>query len=251
MSQLYIVEGLPCSGKSSTARYIADLLTAAGKQVCYIDEGTGNHPADYEFHAWVDGNITPLCTVPPEQINDYLPFKIYDGLPWETEAPLMLNKWRQFVREADSNTVYVFNCVLLQNPMCETMMRFNLPEKESTAHIHAIAEIIAPLRPTVIYLHSDDIAQRVLQTAAERLGWLEAVIPYHTEGGYGRAIHASGFEGYIACLEARQRREEHILQTLPLRAITLDNPHRNWPAAREKLTQLLGQPYGKNTLNRS
>ena len=48
--RLYIIEGLPCSGKSTTSAFVAELLKAHGK-VCYVDEGTGEHPADYEFHA--------------------------------------------------------------------------------------------------------------------------------------------------------------------------------------------------------
>lgn len=239
MTRLYIIEGLPCSGKSSTARFIAEKLAAQGKAVRYIDEGTGDHPADYEFHALVDGHVIPLNTVPPEELRAYLPCKIYDGLPWETEAPLMLDKWRQFVREAEADTVYVFNCLLLQNPMCETMMRFNLPEEESAAHIRSIAEIIAPMKPMVIYLHNDDIEESVRRASAERPGWLDAVIPYHCYGAYGKSIGATGFDGYIACLAERQRREEHILRTLPLRAVTLDNPQRSWMATHTELTSLL------------
>lgn len=239
MTRLYIVEGLPCSGKSSTARFVADTLAAKGLHVHFVDEGTGNHPADYEFHAYADGRVIPLSTIPPEELNTYLPCKIYDGLPWETEAHLMLDKWRQFVREAEKDTVYVFNCVLLQNPMCETMMRFNMTEAESASHIRAIAEIIAPMEPTVIYLHNDDITESVRRAAAERPNWLDAVIPYHVDGGYGQSIGAQGFDGYIACLAERQRREERILQTLPLRAITLDNPQRDWPSAHAVLSSLL------------
>ncbi|MBQ2954066.1 MAG: hypothetical protein IJE07_11060 [Clostridia bacterium] len=241
MSRLYIVEGLPCSGKSSTAAYLADVLKMQGKRVKLVDEGTGDHPADYEFHALVDGHIVPLNTVPPQQLAEMLPYKIYDGLPWETEAPLMLDKWRRFVREADPDTAYVFNCVLLQNPMCETMMRFGMPEEASAAHILAIAEIIAPMEPVVVYLHNDDVAQTVQRTAQERPGWLEAVIPYHAEGGYGRSIGAAGFEGYIACLQERQRREERILASLPLRAVTLRDAHRDWAAARASLSATLCQ----------
>ena len=47
--RLYIVEGLPCSGKSTTARFVAETLHAQ-----FVDEGTGNHPADYEFHAYLE-----------------------------------------------------------------------------------------------------------------------------------------------------------------------------------------------------
>ena len=48
--RLYIIEGLPCSGKSTTSAYVAELLEQQGN-VCYVDEGSGDHPADYEFHA--------------------------------------------------------------------------------------------------------------------------------------------------------------------------------------------------------
>ena len=241
MTRLYIVEGLPCSGKSSTARYIADILAQQGKHVCYIDEGTGSHPADYEFHAYRDGQIIPLADVPSSERSAFLPYKIYDGLPWEIEAPLMLDKWRHFAREADGNTVYVFNCVFLQNPMCETMMRFGMKEVESAAHIKQIAEIISHLEPIIVYLHNDDIAQSVRQASAERPGWLEAVINYHCGGAYGRFIGAEGLEGYIACLVDRQIREERILAALPVRTVTLNNPQRDWGAAQAALAaQLTG-----------
>lgn len=239
MTRLYIVEGLPCSGKSSTAAFVAEELRRRGQKVCMIDEGTGSHPADYEFHALVDGRVIPLSDVPQEQLPALLPYKIYDGLPWENEAPVMLDKWRQFVREAKADTVHVFNCVLLQNPMCETMMRFGLPEAKSEKHIRAIAEIIAPLEPVVIYLHVSDVANRVRETAQERPGWLEAVIPYHTEGSYGRSIGADGFDGYVACLQERQRREERILAELPVRTVTLHDAHHDWPAARAELAKRL------------
>ena len=238
MNRLYIVEGLPCAGKSTTATFVAEILRRRGRRVVMVDEGTGDHPADYEFHALVDGQVIPLHTVPSERLPDLLRYKIYDGLPWETEAPLMLDKWRQFVREAAPDTVYVFNCVLLQNPMCETMMRFGMPEEQSAAHIRAIAEIIAPMEPVVIRLHVSDIADRVRETAQERPGWLEAVIPYHVEGAYGRSIGAAGFDGYVACLEERQRREERILASLPLRSVTLRDAHHDWAAARRELVLL-------------
>ncbi len=239
MTRLYIVEGLPCSGKSSTAAFVAETLRQRGQKVCEVDEGTGCHPADYEFNAYADGQVIPLADVPPEQLHDLLPYKIYDGLPWETEAPLMLDKWQQFVSEAAPDTVYVFNCVLLQNPMCETMMRFNMPEEQSAAHIRAIAEIIAPMEPVVIRLHVSDIAGRVGETAQERPGWLEAVVPYHVDGAYGKSTGAAGFEGYVECLAERQRREERILASLPLRAVTLRDAHRDWRAARKLLASLL------------
>lgn len=50
--KLYIIEGLPCYGKSTASAFAADLL-GSGHKVCYVDEGTGDHPADHEFHAFL------------------------------------------------------------------------------------------------------------------------------------------------------------------------------------------------------
>lgn len=241
MTRLYIVEGLPCSGKSSTAALIADTLRERGRRVCCVDEGTGDHPADYEFHALKDGEVIPLAGLSGEALDALLPLKIYDGLPWAQEAPVMLERWHSFVRTAQAapDTVYVFNCVLLQNPMCETMMRFGLPEEASLTHIAAIAEIIRPLSPRVVYLHQEDPAEAVRRTQGERPGWLEAVVDYHVSGAFGRSIGAEGFDGYIACLAERQRREERILARLPLTALTVPDASRDWAAAHELIRRFV------------
>ena len=170
-----------------------------------------------------------------EHLEKLIPYKIYDNLPWETEMPLMLDKWRQFVRKAQEDTVYVFNCVLLQNPMCETMMRFGIPMEVSRQYIERIAGIIREMNPVVIYLKNDDIADSVEKASAQRPGWLDAVVDYHTQGAYGKSIGAQGFDGYIRCLQERQARELAILEQLPLDFFVLDNPQRDWQRARARI----------------
>ena len=86
--RLIIVEGPPCSGKSSISAYVAEILKG---KACFVDEGTGDHPADYEFHALIpdadspaNGRIVPLAGVSSDQLEQLLPYKIYDGLPWHS-----------------------------------------------------------------------------------------------------------------------------------------------------------------------
>lgn len=239
--RLVIVEGLPCSGKSTTSAFIASLMQQGGK-VCFVDEGTGNHPADYEFHALApagllspNSQIVSLAQFTGVLFDQLLQYKIYDYLPWETEMPIMLEKWREFVRNCEKDGVYVFNCVLLQNPMCETMMRFGFSQEESQSYIEKIVHIIKPLNPMVVYLKNDDIADSVSKAAQERPGWLEAVIDYHITGAYGRSIHAEGFRGYIECLKERQERELQILAQLPIHKLIVENPQRDWRSALEMI----------------
>lgn len=244
-NRLFIIEGLPCSGKSTASAFAASVLQQKEK-VCYVDEGTGNHPADYEFHALAPAGllsdreeVVSLSHYSGELFDRLLQYKIYDFLPWEKEMPLMLEKWRQFVRGCDKDTVYVFNCVLLQNPMCETMMRFGFSEEESKCYIEKIADIILPLNPTVIYLKNDDIAESVKKAASERPGWLDAVIDYHINGAYGKSIGAAGFDGYISCLKEQQERELRILSALQIEKFVVDNPQRDWNSAQEAIKAYL------------
>ncbi len=243
--RLFIIEGLPCSGKSTTSSFVASFLEQKGN-ICFVDEGTGNHPADYEFHALAPAGlvsdkeeIVSLSQFTGEMFNKLLQYKIYDSLPWEKEMPIMLDKWRQFVQTSDENTAYIFNCVLLQNPMCETMMRFGFSEDESKSYISKIVDIIQPMNPIVIYLKNTDIADSIEHTAKERPGWLDDVINYHVNGSYGKRIAAEGFEGYINCLEERQTRELRILSGLPVGKLIVDNPQRDWNSAQEIIIKFM------------
>ena len=54
---------------------------------------------------------------------------------------------------------------------------------------------------------------------------------YHCSGGYGTANRLCGFEGYIAALEERQRRELEFLPKLPVKSLILNDPQRDWAEA--------------------
>ena len=249
MNKLIIVEGLPCSGKSTTARFIAQQL-----DMTFIDEGTGDHPADYEFHAFLTdnqlesftsderervaqhtvkksgGNIVSLAEFSGELFDKLLQYKIYDFLPWETERAVMLDKWREFAAKNDGR--YVFNCVLLQNPMCETMMRFGFDKSVSAGYIAEICEIIKPFSPLVVYLKNSEVYKNVKKVSSERGDeWLNSVIDYHCNGEYGKSHGLKGFDGYISALEERQRRELAILSKLDISSIVVDDPQKDWDKA--------------------
>ena len=256
-AKLYIVEGLPCSGKSTTARHIAERVGGL-----YFDEGCGNHPADFEFDAFIPdgtegftpgemaeirqngerqtgGVLLPLGKVSGMLFDKAIRFKIYDRLDWETERPVMLRRWKRFADCAGDGT-YVFNCVLMQNPMCETMMRFNMPAAQSLEYISEICRIIAPLEPAVVYLKSAGIAAQIRAAIPERgQEWLSAVVDYHCSGGYGSAQGLSGFDGYIAALQERQSRELDMLGKLPVRHIVFEPGKTGWESAYSSIDEFL------------
>lgn len=264
-NKLFIIEGLPCTGKSTTGKFLADILSKKGHTVSYYDEGTLEHPADYEFHAFMTSNdlqifddmelqqvqnigvmknsglVIPLSKVNGELFDKIIPFKIYDCLPWQIEKTIMLEYWEEFARQANKeNNIYIFNCCFLQNPLCEMMMRFNFPYENIQKYIISIYEHIKTLNPMIIYLQNSKVTERVSEVAKERdEEWLKSVIDYHTSQGYGKANCFEGFEGYISCIEERQKVELRILQQLPIDKIIIDTPFENWERTHNTITDLI------------
>ncbi len=194
-TNLIIVEGLPGSGKSTTAAMIADELNRKNKKVVCVDEGVPEHPADYAD---------------------------YDFPDFETEREKILEKWKSFVQSAEKDAFYVFNCIFLQNPMCETMMRFGMSEEESRNYIAEIADIIKPLKPIIIYIDQPDVKSAIDSVLDERGNdWLNAVIDYHVSQGFGKQNNLCGYDGYIKCLDERRIRELNILQSLDIDYYTI------------------------------
>lgn len=202
-TRLIIVEGLPGTGKSTLSERLAAILKAEGIRTLFKDEGDPDHPADLPDYGFED---------------------------FQSERTAILNRWKQFANEADQDTVHVFNCIFLQNPMSETMMRFDLSPEQSETYIREIAEIIQPLDPVIFYLDEPDV-KKTLENVLDERGqdWLNSVIEYHTAQGWGKRQHLSGISGYISCLEERKRRELKILENLPVRSYRIsrkDEPAR-------------------------
>lgn len=266
-NKLFIVEGVPCTGKTSTAEYISKLINENGHKALYFPEGAENHPADYEFHAFIgnedfkkfsedeqvallksadimkNGYAISLAGIAGELFDEVIKFKIYDMLEWDKEYPVMLEKWQDFSKEAmDNDSVYVFDCCFLQNPLCETMMRFNMTEEESYNYVHEIYSIIEQLNPVVMYLKNKDMKQRIEDVSKERdKNWLHDVIEYHTSQGYGRAHDYKGFDGYIECLKARQERELSILDKLPIDKLIIEDPFNDWDNTHKKISDYINK----------
>ena len=266
-NRLFIVEGVPCTGKTSISEFIASVLKEAEKDVLYFKEGASNHPSDYDFHAYLtnkhfskfsndekeillinsvkinSGYVISLSNINGELFNKVIQYKIYDMLPWEIEYPIMLNKWEEFFENAKTNeNIYVFDCCFLQNPLCETMMRFNMKSQEIYDYIDSIYERIEALNPIVIYLKNTNIKQRIQDISKERENeWIEGVIEYHTSQGYGKSYGHIGFDGYVECLKARQEIELAILKKLKINKLIIENPFENWDITHSTIKKFINE----------
>jgi len=171
-------------------------------------------------------------------------FEIY-SLPAEKYQRLLRQNWRKFVAEArEQDFVYVFECCFLQNPATTLFAYHNLPAETVRQHILALADIVRPLAPKLVYLSRQDVGATLAAARRERPPeWADFVTWYLTGQDYGKAHNLSGFDGVIAFYAMRQAFELDVLKTLPLSsAVIVDDG--DWSARYEALAAFLGNPVG-------
>lgn len=271
-TKLILVEGLPGSGKTTTAVFIANWLQERGVDTAVFLEGDLNHPADFESVACLDEQTyTDLLTrfpgevdllqsqviqdgedtffryralqqsyphLPESLINTLAQHEIYEQ-PVPTFQRLLRRRWHRFAATAvTGDTTFIFECCFLQNPLTMLLGRHDEPVQVAEAFVLELAEVVRGLRPCLIYLNPGDVRAILSKIAGERpSAWLDFVIAYHTQQGHGRAMGWQGFDGLVQFYEMRQAIELGLLPRLPFPHLLL--PYTDWAQNQAHIARFL------------
>jgi hypothetical protein len=272
MRRLVLVEGLPGSGKTTTGRFIEGWACARNLPAQYFGEGRTDHPVDFEQVSLLSdadlrqaGRSFPVDAdslmgaaerrdgywivrererAPwPEPVRTFLRTRdAYDGaVTPELHRRALLDSWQRFAEARTTDPwTYVFECAFIQNPVCSLLARFNQPAAVLEGHVCDLASAVAGMDPLLVYLDAGDPEPVLRAAAAERPpAWLDFVIHYHTEQGYGRAHGLRGFGGLVEFMRARRELELRMLEHLPVRTHLIDVSLRDRDAHQEALTAAL------------
>ena len=272
MAQLVMVEGLPGSGKTTASGFINGWLADRHVPVHHFPEGRTDHPVDLEQVAVLTSqqlerlrsdlpDEADALTAAAERVDDLWLVRdrerpgwsdrlrdrlreldSYDGaVTHDVHTRVLLHSWQRFAEHRARETgVFLFECVLIQNPMCALLARFDRPEAAVEAHIRRLADLTAGMDPLLVYLDAGDPATVLEAAAAERPAeWLELVIGYHTEQGYGLARGLRGFDGLVEFMRHRREVELDLLPRLPVTTFTSDVSDGDWDRHRAALAGFL------------
>lgn len=274
-TKLILVEGLPGSGKSTTAGLIHEILTENHVAAELYMEGNLNHPADYEGVAYftekefaellaVSGSLTkifqdrvivkrgrhllPYIKIKNE-LGDSFPEELFTSiskkdvyeLPLKENIAVISESWEEFAKQAETEEkVYVFECCFIQNPVTASMIKYGAPGEVAIEYVNMLSKAVKNLNPLLVYVKQEDIEKSFRKAVSERPGdWFNGFVHYYTSQGYGVDRGLRGLEGTIEVLKSRQDLEFEILDQLDLSAVIINNSRFDQEHHRENLKRIL------------
>ncbi|WP_195575564.1 hypothetical protein [Paenibacillus sp. 1001270B_150601_E10] len=274
-TQLIMIEGLPGSGKSTVAQFVAEILADKGVEAKLYQEGHLDHPADYEgvsfyredefmellskheqIKEWLESrvvrhgnnNLIPYRKLknewghdfPEELLQEILTRDIYE-LPFDEHVSLMTEKWRSF-KESNlhRHSVYVFDCCFIQNPLTIGTVKYNIPKEKVINYVLQLEEIVRAMNPLLIYIDQQDIRSTFEKAVHERpKEWSDGFIDYYTNQGLGKANGYYGVDGTIHVLQERKNIELEIFDLLNISKRKIDNSHYDIEKCKVELREML------------
>lgn len=274
-TKLILVEGLPGSGKSTTARMVQEILAAQNVGVELYMEGNLDHPADYEGVAYFTEmefenflkekdslsrifqdrvivksgrRLLPYMKIkselgdefPDELLGEISKKDVYE-LPLEENIAVIAESWEEFANLAEAeDTVYVFECCFIQNPVTVGMIKYGAPAEASINYVKRLAEAVRNLNPILVYVKQEDIEKSFRKAVTERPEeWFNGFVHYYTTQGYGLKKGLADLDGTIEVLKARQELEFKILEHLDIPTEIVDNSRFDLTQHRERLKEIL------------
>jgi hypothetical protein len=274
-TKLILVEGLPGSGKSTTAGLIHEILTENQVAAELYMEGNLNHPADYEGVAYftekefdellaVSGKLSkvfqdrvivkrgrhllPYIKIKnelgdgfPDELLTSISVKDVYELPLEENIAIISESWEEFAKQAaEEEKIYIFECCFIQNPVTVGMVKHGASNDQTLEYVRRLAEAVKSLNPLLIYVKQEDMERSFRKAVTERSDdWFKGFVHYYTSQGYGLINGMSGLDGTINVLKARQELEYNILEHLPITTYIMNNSKFDLVEHRGNLTEFL------------
>jgi hypothetical protein len=266
MSKIIFIEGNPGSGKTTFAKRLETILSAMGQSVKMFQEGD-LHPIDLAWCAILDHknyqkilhdypmikeDILKLSKkleddyviaytkvdhkIAPREFYDHMAtFEIYQTKTLKPFQDTHQKLWNAFPGSMDRDTIYIFECVFIQNHINELILKYHLTEEEIFQYFNELIKPLVPLNPIVFFIEQLDVKQSIEHVAKERKtddktkfkDWIDLVVDYIEDTPYALKLGYTGYEGIIQYFKDRQTLSLKLLNEIPVTSmiLSLNNNH--------------------------
>lgn len=212
-TRLILIEGLPCSGKTTLSRYLQKEYIANGK-------AAKSHDESYEGH--------------PVVIN-------YEGLYSAAEGERYLAQWGEFVTDKEGSDVVD----LIDNRFWINIGAFiiysGLPAEDLLELNRCTIEILKPMQPVLIHFRHaspDDGIRRARQIRGEE--WMEWLLKRDLAFPWYKKLGITDFEGYLKFWGYWQGVTDALWNQCPFRKLELVDAHEDWKGSYRRVFEFLG-----------
>jgi hypothetical protein len=210
-----LVEGLPGSGKSTTAKYVARRLDEAHVPGRLLQEVEPDHPLN------VGGALHPAGATTGEVL-----FERYTIDAYVAES---LERWHAFVTSVSGlDTTSVLDSYPYQNA-ARVLLQMDAPLSLIQAYIARVEAIARPLAPVLVYLRTQPTPEAVGAVARGRgEAWTAYAIQVITNCPYAHHRQLTGAPGAVALLAAYAAVLDKLLQQSTIPHLKLEGCGHNW-----------------------
>jgi thymidylate kinase len=225
-TRLIFIEGLPGSGKSTTARNLAAWLVRAGVATHCFLEVEPDHPLNF------GGELHPAGMT--------LGTALFARYTVEAYVAESLQRWQRFVALARPEQVTsVVESYPYQNAV-RVLLQMDASHERIKQYVAEVEEIVQPLAPVLIYLDPTDSSQAMQATSQQRgEAWTSYAIQLITDCPYARRRGLVGESGVMALVTAYEMLVRELLAMSRLPRLTLTDCTGRWPECYQQIADFL------------
>lgn len=228
-TRLILIDGLPGSGKTTTATILTARLREAGIAVaCLLEiaEDGRDHPLN------VGGALHPAGRTTGAQL-----FSRYSVEAYVAES---LRRWRAFVdAAARADALQIVESYPYQNSV-RVLLQMDAEADTIRSYAAAVEQVILPLHPVLIFFKQQDVVAATRAIAGQRgPEWTAYIADLVAGSPYARRLGLRGFEGVLAVMATYKEVLDGLRRESQLPTLALEGCDGRWDACHQQIAAFL------------
>jgi hypothetical protein len=229
-TRLIFVEGLPGSGKTTTASWLASRLRSECLMVNLFLERQPEHPLNVGGPLHPSGSTTGAAF-----------FQRYTPASFVQES---LQRWQVFARAASqAEAISVLDSYPFQNTV-RVLLQLNATPDCIRKYAGQVETLVMPLQPVLLYFTHRDLIQAFhhLSTISAQRGkpWTDYMVELVTHCPYATARHLEGFSGAWAVIRDYKQLTDALVRQSRCPRLVLEGWAGGWERCYQQIEAFLG-----------